>query len=75
MTQAAGPGHSFPIRPAALKPGEHQIVARRLYEVFASAPKAKQEKLLKPATMNVTGAWDEMARTASRHDGCKPSSE
>ena len=30
MTQAEGEGHSFVIRPVAMKPGEHKIVARRL---------------------------------------------
>jgi L-seryl-tRNA(Ser) seleniumtransferase len=58
MTHASGPGHSFLIRPVALKPGEHEIVARRLYEVFSSAPQAKPEKTLQPAASNISGTWD-----------------
>ena len=34
MTQAEGDGHSFLIRPVAMKPGEHKSVARRLFEVL-----------------------------------------
>jgi len=58
MTHAAGSGHSFLIRPVAMKPGEHEIVARRLYEVFSSAPKAKQEHVPQPPTLNISGTWD-----------------
>ena len=34
MSHAEGEGHSFVIRPVALKPGEYKIVAQRLYEIF-----------------------------------------
>ena len=44
MTQAEGEGHSFLMRPVAMKPGEYEIVARRLYEVFSAAGKKKQPK-------------------------------
>ena len=58
MTQASGEGHSFLLRPVAMKPDEYEIVARRLYEVFSSAPKQKQKGPLEPPSMNVTGSWD-----------------
>ena len=58
MTHASGPGHSFLIRPVALKAGEHQIVARRLYEVFSSAPKPKEAKPLEAPPANISGTWD-----------------
>ena len=44
MTQAEGEGHSFLLRPVAMKPGEYEIVARRLYEVFSSARKKGEER-------------------------------
>jgi L-seryl-tRNA(Ser) seleniumtransferase len=58
MTQAAGEGHSFLLRPVAMKPGEYEIVARRLHEVFASAPKQGKERALEPPSLNITGSWD-----------------
>jgi hypothetical protein len=58
MTQAAGDGHSFLLRPVAMKPGEYQIVARRLYELFAAAPsKAEPPKPETPAH-SVSGVWE-----------------
>jgi L-seryl-tRNA(Ser) seleniumtransferase len=58
MTHAAGEGHSFLIRPVAMKPGEYEIVARRLREVFASAPKQSTERALEAPSLNITGSWD-----------------
>lgn len=57
-THAEGEGHSFLIRPVALKPGEHKIVARRLYEVFSSAPKPAVRQPLAPAVVDLSGTWD-----------------
>ncbi len=59
MTHAEGDGHEFLIRPVAMKPGEHTIVARRLYEVFNSAPKTRKAKPepARPA-VDLSGAWD-----------------
>ncbi|MBV8820546.1 MAG: aminotransferase class V-fold PLP-dependent enzyme, partial [Acidobacteriaceae bacterium] len=57
-THAEGEGHSFAIRPVALKPGEHNIVARRLYEVFSSAPRASAPKPLSPPAFDLSGSWD-----------------
>lgn len=59
MTHAEGESHSFLIRPVALKPGEHKIVARRLSEVLSKAPRTRSEKP-KPAppTANLSGVWE-----------------
>jgi L-seryl-tRNA(Ser) seleniumtransferase len=58
-TQAEGEGSAFLIRPVALKPGEHKIVARRLYEIFSSAPSTrKPKKALDPPVMDLSGVWD-----------------
>jgi hypothetical protein len=58
MTQAAGESHSFLLRPVAMKAGDYEIVARRLHEVFASAPKQSRERALEPPSLNITGSWD-----------------
>jgi len=57
-THAEGEGHSFLIRPVALKPGEHRVVAHRLYEVFSSAPKPSEPPPSAPALVDLTGTWD-----------------
>ena len=57
MTQAEGEGHAFLLRPAAMKPGEYEIVARRLYEIFSSAGK-KEVRTPAAPSVNVTGTWD-----------------
>jgi len=71
MTHAEGEGHSFVLRPVAMKPGEHEVVARRLYELFRSAPPAaKQEKRAAPPSANLSGTWDvdiEYEVGAARH--------
>jgi len=70
MTHAEGEGHSFLLRPVAMKPGEHEVVARRLYEVFAAAPKKGQDRPLELPTRNITGVWDvdiEYEVGAARH--------
>ena len=58
MTQAAGDGNSFLLRPVAMKPGEYEIVARRLYEIFAAAPAQHQGRRLEPPVHDVAGTWD-----------------
>lgn len=57
-THAEGEGHSFAIRPVALKPGEYKIVAQRLSEVFGSAPKAREKHAPAPASVQISGPWD-----------------
>jgi L-seryl-tRNA(Ser) seleniumtransferase len=59
MTHAEGEGHSFLIRPVALKPGEYKIVAQRLAEVLRSTPATSHEKPRPTApSTDVAGAWD-----------------
>ncbi len=57
MTHAQGDGHSFLLRPAAMKPGEYKIVAERLLEIFRSAPQPRKQSLAPPLS-NVSGQWD-----------------
>jgi D-glucosaminate-6-phosphate ammonia-lyase len=58
MTQAEGEGHSFLLRPVAMKPGEYKIVARRLYEVLSSARTRAKEPVPDPPSMNISGQWE-----------------
>jgi uncharacterized pyridoxal phosphate-dependent enzyme len=58
MSHAEGPGHSFVIRPVALKEGEYQVVAERLNDVFRRAPRAQPTKPLRPAAVDLTGRWE-----------------
>src|SRR5204862_5403797 len=58
ITQAQGEGHSFLLRPVAMKPGEYEIVARRLYEVFSTATKKAEKRALAAPSANITGPWD-----------------
>jgi L-seryl-tRNA(Ser) seleniumtransferase len=58
MTHAEGDGHSFLIRPVALKPGEYKIVAQRLTEVLRSAPSEARRKPQPSApASDIAGAW------------------
>ncbi|HKW99842.1 MAG TPA: aminotransferase class V-fold PLP-dependent enzyme [Bryobacteraceae bacterium] len=56
MSHAEGEGHSFVIRPAAMKPEHYQPVAKRLYEVLSQAPKGGAPKLAAPAS-DLSGDW------------------
>lgn len=70
MTHAAGEGDSFLIRPVAMKPGEHEIVAARLFEIFSSAPQTRKTSALVTPSTNVSGVWDvelEYEVGAARH--------
>jgi L-seryl-tRNA(Ser) seleniumtransferase len=58
MTHASGEGASFLIRPVAMKPGEHVVVAERLAQVLASAPQANSAKPLAAPSANIAGVWD-----------------
>ena len=66
MTQAEGEGHSFLLRPVALKPGEYQIVARRLYEVFSSAGKKKNR--MPPRLRRSTSPAPGRSRSSTKSD-------
>ena len=70
MTHAAGEGNSFLIRPVAMKPGEHEIVATRLFEVFSAAPQASRPKTLESPSASISGVWEvdiEYEVGSSRH--------
>lgn len=58
MSHAEGPGHSFILRPVAMKPGEHKIVANRLLELFRSAPKKAPERPPAPPAADLSGLWN-----------------
>jgi D-glucosaminate-6-phosphate ammonia-lyase len=58
MSHATGDGKSFLIRPVAMKPGEHKIVARRLVEIFSSPGSQSADKTLSPPAHDISGVWD-----------------
>jgi L-seryl-tRNA(Ser) seleniumtransferase len=58
MTHAEDEGHGFVLRPAAMYPGEHKIVAERLYEEFRNAPPPKPKPAPAAASANLTGRWE-----------------
>lgn len=68
-SHAEGPGYSFHIRPASMKPGDYKLAADRLYEIFSTAPKPKTRTLAAPAA-EIAGRWDvevKYAAGAARH--------
>lgn len=58
MTHAEGEGHGFVLRPAAMHPGEHLLVAERLYEEFRNPPKVKPKPALVAPATDLTGRWE-----------------
>jgi D-glucosaminate-6-phosphate ammonia-lyase len=70
MSHAAGDGSSFILRPVAMKPDDYKLVASRLHEIFAAAPKTKPAQAQISLSSNPSGHWDmdlEFVRGASRH--------
>jgi seryl-tRNA(Sec) selenium transferase len=68
-SHAAGEGHSFIIRPAAMKPGDYKLAADRLYQLFSTAPKPKTRATEAPGAQ-IAGRWDVEVKYlvgASRH--------
>ena len=61
QTHAAGAGHEFRLRPVALKPGDSEIVADRLHELFRTAPKPA-ERVWKSPAEELSGRWDVRVR-------------
>jgi len=58
MTHANGEGHSFMVRPVALKPGEYKIIAQRVHEIFRKAPGPRPKPQAATAAVDLTGRWD-----------------
>ncbi|MBI2686308.1 MAG: aminotransferase class V-fold PLP-dependent enzyme [Acidobacteria bacterium] len=57
-SHASGNGNSFLIRPVALRPGDHKIVAERLTQIFKSAPKGVKKSPPAPPSVAISGRWD-----------------
>ncbi len=58
MSHASGGGHAFVIRPVAMRPEDHRIVADRLARIFRSAPKGVTRPPVVAPAVDVTGRWD-----------------
>jgi L-seryl-tRNA(Ser) seleniumtransferase len=58
MSHASGRGHSFVIRPAAMKQDEYKVVAQRLHEIFSSPPKPAGKPAAAPPSVDLAGRWD-----------------
>lgn len=58
MTHAEDEGHGFVLRPAAMYPGEHKIVAERLYEEFRNAPAPQSKPAPAPPFAHLGGRWE-----------------
>ena len=58
MTHAEGGGNSVLIRPAAMRPGDEVLVAKRLTEVLSSPPAPKLKKELTQPAFDLSGMWD-----------------
>ena len=58
MSHGEGEGHSFAIRPVAMKAGEHKIVARRLREIFSAGGVARKKEAPAAPASDISGAWD-----------------
>ncbi len=70
MSHAEGDGHSFLIRAVAMKPGEAAIVARRLGEILAAAPKGAPPPAPRPPVADIGGLWEvdfEFVSGTARH--------
>src|SRR3984893_6663101 len=58
MSHAQGSGHSFVIRPAAMKQDEYKLVAQRLYEIFRNPPKTASRPAAAAPVADIAGRWD-----------------
>ena len=70
MTHAAGEGHSFRVRPPAIRPGDQQAAARRIADVLKNAPRATPRTTPAAPAGDVAGRWDvevEYSRGTARH--------
>lgn len=57
-SHAQGDGHSFRLRPVAMKPQEHKMVAERLHSIFRNAPTSADKPKVRPAAVDLSGRWD-----------------
>lgn len=58
MSHASGNGHSFVIRPVAMRPEDHKAVAERLVQIFRAAPKGVAKHTPSAPAADLTGRWD-----------------
>ena len=58
MSHASGEGHSFAIRPVAMRPDDYKIVAERLTAIFRSAPKGVTKAPPASPASEIAGRWD-----------------
>ncbi|MAG72020.1 MAG: aminotransferase class V-fold PLP-dependent enzyme [Vicinamibacterales bacterium] len=57
-THAAGPGHSCRLRPAAMRPEDHLVVAERLHELFSQVEKVDRRPATAAPAADLSGRWD-----------------
>lgn len=57
-THAAGEGHGFLLRPVALKPEEHELIAERLEQVFREASTRTLPPPLAAPAADISGRWE-----------------
>lgn len=70
QSHAAGDGFSFLLRPVAMKPEHVKPVARRLDEIFRSAPKGTPRKKWASPASKLSGVWTaniEFSYGSARH--------
>jgi D-glucosaminate-6-phosphate ammonia-lyase len=58
MSHASGEGHSFLIRPVAMRPDDYKVVATRLEQIFRSAPKGIKKGAPAAPGTEIAGRWD-----------------
>ncbi|MGH9660411.1 MAG: aminotransferase class V-fold PLP-dependent enzyme [Bryobacteraceae bacterium] len=69
-SHAEGNGHSFLIRPVAMKAGEAKVAAQRLADILRQAPPVKPEPALRPPSVALAGRWEvdlEFVSGSARH--------
>ncbi|HLV00320.1 MAG TPA: aminotransferase class V-fold PLP-dependent enzyme, partial [Acidobacteriota bacterium] len=57
-SHASGDGHSFRIRPAAMRPGDAEVAGRRLSEIFRNAPRGIQRSTPQKPVADLSGTWE-----------------
>lgn len=70
QSHASGDGHSFHIRPTAMRPGDAAVAGRRIAAVLAKAPPGGTQKPPAAPAADLSGRWDvdiEYTRGKARH--------